>query len=467
MNHEFPEIRFGLILFVTAALILIVSAVSSASNAAEMTDSRIQHIVATSVQLLMSGEEPTAEQDHKIQSLKSMVEQNDIGQKQISRIVKDQFFAGMEKHRLSRYEIGTMLKRAPVLLPAVTGKEVHEILWEKAVQMLEEPLVLKTATLAPQGTPWIIFPKTTINKHMKKISKEKFSARVYAGGVMGEDIDILRKMDMGQLDGCGCSALGTFKAIPELAIFSLPRLFRNYDEIDHIIKTFRKEIDIEAAKKGYYIDFIADSGFFYIWLKNKVTNLDALRKQKMLTWMGDVETSIFDALKIHPIPVPVPEVVASLNTGLINAHVSPAPWVLGTQAYLQDRYYIEQPLYYTPGVQIFSRKAFMDRFRGKYPDNLIHNFIELRIYEVRTFEREYIDKNLRPYEAKCLAAFQKQGIKPIKLNDKDMAEIDAAAKRVWNKLADKVYSKNFLDRILQELENYRNKKNTTLPGHPK
>ena len=41
-----------------------------------------------------------------------------------------------------------------------------------------------------------------------------------------------------------------------------------------------------------------------------------------------------------------------------------------------------------------------------------------------------------------------------------MAEIDVAAKRVWNNLADKVYSKAFLDKILQELENYRNKKNT-------
>jgi len=460
MYHAFQKIKLGLILFAAASLFLIMSAIPFNSDAAKMTESQIQNIVATSVQLLMNNEEPNAEQHRKIKSLKEMTDQGSIGKKQIAQIAKDQFFAGMEKYRISRNEIENMLKRVPVLLPSVTGKKVHKILWEKAVQMLEEPLVLKTATLAPQGTPWIIFPETKINKHMAKISKGKFSAKVYAGGVMGEDIDILRKMDMRQLDGCGCSALGTFKAIPELAVLSLPRLFRNYDEIDHIIKTFRKEIDIEAEKEGYYIDFIVDSGFFYIWLKNEARNLDELRKQKMLTWMGDVETSIFNELKIRPIPVPVPEVVASLNTGLINAHVSPAPWVLGTQAYLQDKYYIEQPLYYTPGVQIFSRKAFMDRFKGKYPDNLIYNFIELRIYEIRTFEREYIDKSLRPYEAKCLAAFQKQGIKPIKLSDKDMAEIDAAAKKVWYELADKVYSKAFLDKILNELKNYRSKKNT-------
>jgi len=459
MNFGVKKTGFGLTLFLTVALVFIMGTVPVDSYAAKMAEEQIRNIVATSVQLLMKNEEPTAEQGRKIQDLKEMVDQGSIGKKQIGQIAKDQFYAGMEKYKMSRYEIGNMLKRVPELLPSVTGEEVHQILWGKVIQMLEVPFVLKTGTLAPQGTPWIIFPETVLNKHLNKISKGKLITKVYPGGVMGEDIDILRKMDMGQLDGCGCSALGTFKAIPELAVFSLPRLFRNYDEIDHIFKTFRKEIDAAAEEKGYLIDFLIDTGFSYIWLGNEANNLDELRKQKMLTWMGDVETTTFEELKIRPIPIPVPEVVASLNTGLINANVGPAPWVLGTQAYLQYKYYIVQPLSYSPAVQIYTRKNFEDRFRGKYPDALIQNFIELRIYEIRTLEREYIDKNLRPYEAKCLAAFQKQGIKPIKLSDKDMAEIDAASKRVWEKLADKVYSKVFLDKILKELENYRNKKN--------
>ncbi|MFO7560330.1 MAG: TRAP transporter substrate-binding protein DctP [Desulfobacterales bacterium] len=458
MNFGVKKTGFGLALFLTAALVFIMGTVPVNSHAAKMTEEQIRNIVATSVQLLMKNEEPTEEQSRKIQDLKEMVSQGSIGAKQISGIAKDRFFADMEKYRISRYEIGNMLKRVPELLPSVTGKEVHTILWEKVIQMLEEPFVLKTGTLAPQGTPWIIFPETKLNKHLNKVSKGKLVSKVYAGGVMGEDIDILRKMDMGQLDGCGCSALGTFKAIPELAVFSLPRLFRDYDEVDHIFKTFRKEIDAAAEEKGYLVDFLIDTGFSYIWLKNEANSLAALRKQKMLTWMGDVETATFKELGIRPIPIPVPEVVASLSTGLINTNVGPAPWVLGTQAYLHYKYYIAQPLNYSPAVQIYTRKNFEDRFRGKYPDALIQNFIELRIYEIRTLEREYIDNNLRPYEAKCLAAFQKQGIKPVQLSDKDMAEIDAASKRVWEKLSDKVYSKAFLDKILKELENYRSKK---------
>jgi hypothetical protein len=98
-----------------------------------------------------------------------------------------------------------------------------------------------------------------------------------------------------------------------------------------------------------------------------------------------------------------------------------------------------------------------DQFRGKYPDTLIHNFTELRVYEIRAWEREWIEDHLRPFEKKCIKAFEKYGIKPVTLNEKDMATIDAAAKRVWEKLAGKVYSKAFLDKILKELEDFRNK----------
>jgi hypothetical protein len=46
-------------------------------------------------------------------------------------------------------------------------------------------------------------------------------------------------------------------------------------------------------------------------------------------------------------------------------------------------------------------------------------------------------------------------MEPVTLNEKDMAAIEVAAKRVWLKLADDIYSKDFLDRILNALENYR------------
>lgn len=446
----------GLLLILTIIPLCIVHALPTNSRAAVLTEDQIRHVTKESMQLLIEGREPAKEQRQRIQDMIKMINTGELSKEEMHQIVKSRVSMDMEKHKLSRLKIGNMLKRAPKLLPSVTSEDLHKMLWEKAAAMIEKPVTLKFATLAPKGTPWINFPKDVLNPHVEKVTGGKIVVKMYVGGVMGEDIDILRKMDMGQLDGCGCSAQGVLKAAPELSILYLPRLFRNYEEVDHILRKFRKDIDEAIEKKGYILDLLAESGFLYLWMKNKALTLEDIRKQKIMTWFGPVETATFAELGIRPTPISVPEVVTSLNTGLIDAHCGPPPWLLGTQAYTVDRYYVTQPLFYSPTAIIASKKM-EDQFRGKYSDTLIHNFRELRIYETRTMEREWIEDHLRPFEKKCIQAFEKYGIKPVTLNEKDMAIIDAAAKRVWKKLAGKVYSKALLDRILKELEEFRQK----------
>lgn len=456
MKLKVKKAGAGLVLVFTIILVCITFTFPMNSRAAALTKGQIRDVIKESMQLLIEGKAPTKEQSRSIQNLNVMIESGEISKEEIHQIVKKRVFTDMERHEISKYEIGNMLKRAPKLLPSVTSKDLHKMLWGKVQEMLEKPIILKLGTLAPKGTPWVNFPGDMISPHIEKVSGGKILVKTYAGGVMGEDIDILRKMNMGQLNACGCTALGFFKAAPEIAVLSLPRLFRNYEEVDHILKKFRKDIDAALDEKGYILDTIIDTGFFYFWTKNKVSTLDDIIKQKHMTWFGTVETTTYAELGIRPTPISVTEVVTSLNTGLINANCGPAPWLLATQAYIDHHYYITQPLFYSPAAIIYSKRM-EDQFRGKYPDTLIHNFTELRVYEVRAWEREWIEDHLRPFEKKCIKAFEKYGIKPVTLNEKDMATIDAAAKRVWEKLAGKVYSKAFLDKILKELEDFRNK----------
>jgi len=424
------------------------------SRAEPLTQDQIQGIISTSLQLLIKGEEPNDQQNQGIQSLDAMLKNGEISKEDIHRMVKEQLFTDMEKQEVSRYVIGDMVKRSPEILPSVAGKDLHNMLWEKIKGMLDKPVIIKVGTLAPEGTAWLEFPKKKLNPYVRKVSGGKVITKMYTGGVMGEDSDILRKMDMGQLDGCGCTALGFFKAAPEMSVFSLPRLFRNYDEVDYILKKFRKEIDASFEKKGYEVQTLIDTGFFYMWTRNEVSSLDDLRKQKVLSWFGTVENTTYDELGIHPTPVSVTEVVTSLNTGMVNANCGPAPWLLGTQSYTNVHYYISQPFFYSPAAVILSSKV-KDQFRGKYPDALVDNFMELVIYETDTMEREWVVDNIRPYESRCIKAFHKYGIKPVTFNKQDMATIDAASKRVWNKLADGLYPRDLLDRVLKELEAYR------------
>ncbi len=452
MNPKVKKTGVGLLL--TLAIVFVTL---KDSQAAGLTRKQIREVIKEGDHLLLKGKEPTSQQRKRIQEIRRMIKAGEINREQIHQMVKEQVFQDIEKYTITRHQIGGILKRAPELLPEVTSEDLHKMLWEKATVILKETLYIKIGTLAPEGTAWLEVPRKVLNPHLKKVSGGKVVLKLYTGGVMGEDVDIIRKMDLGQLDGCGCTALGVFKASPEISIFTLPFLFRNYDEVDHILKKFRKEIDAGFEKKGYLLANLIDTGFFYLWMKNKATTVDEMRKQKMMTWFGPVETTTYDELGIRPTPISVTEVVTSLNTGLVNATYGPAAWVLGTQAYTNLNYYVTQPLFYSPAAIFFSKKI-QERFRGQYPEILINNFTELLVYETLTIEREWIDDYLRPYEKKCIEAFEKYGIKPVTLSEKDMETIEAAAKKVREKLTGKIYPKDFLDRVLKELENYRSTK---------
>lgn len=451
MNSWTKKIGGGLILTLA---VFCLSLVVINQRASGLDQDQVRALIKEASELLIKGGEPSAEQKQKIQDLKKMVDGGEIKKADIKKMVEEQIGSDIEKYEFTRYQIKGILDRTPELFPGVTGDDLHQMLWNKASSMLDEPLELKIGTLAPEGTAWLEFPKNNLNPHLKKISNGKVSIKMYVGGVMGEDVDILRKMDMGQLDGCGCTALGVFKAAPEVSILSLPMLFRDYKEADHIMKTFRKEIDAAFDEKGYLLGGLIDTGFFYLWTKNKVANLEDIKKQKMMTWFGPIETTTFEELGIRPTPISVPEIVTSLNTGLVDASYGPAPWILGTQAYTNLNYYVKPPLFYSPGAIIFSRKI-QDRFRGKYSDVLINNFTELLVYESNSMEREWIDDHLRPYEEKCIKAFEKYGIKAVTLSDEDIKTLETVSKRVWDKLAGKIYSRQLLDKVLKELEDFR------------
>jgi len=331
--------------------------------------------------------------------------------------------------------------------------------WRKIVRrvQLKEPFKMKIATLAPEGTAWIALASEFVVPFLNYVSEGKISVSIYTGGIMGEDRDILRKMRLGQIHGCGCTAQGLLTVAPELSVLSLPFLFKGYKEVDHILKTFRKDIESILAKKGLMLFALLDTGYFYTFLKGEVTTLEELKKKKFITWFGDIERAFLAELDIQPIPIAVPEVVASLRSGIINADMSPAAWFLGSQAYLTTDYFIEQPFFYSIAAIVLDKNSLINEGK-KYGlnDKEVEELVELSIVMTRVFKlEESWNDLLRNYEKNCLKGFINHGIKPIKLDDKELNPIEAAGKRTWDKQADILYPKVLLKKIEKEIKKYR------------
>lgn len=441
------------------AFLLILAGPWAVITAGAADHKEFQSILDESMEALWTGKEFTPQLKQRQQTMKSMLQTGAVTKTDLETLMASSFRSLLDRAVTSRYVLKTMARGFDSLFsPHMTWEEGRTMMWRVSTSVVKkgDQVLIKIGTLAPPGTPWLSVPETVTIPEIEKMSEGRVTVKIYGGGVMGEDTDILRKMDIGQLDGCGCTSLGVLAASPEASVFLIPGLFKNYDEVDYISEKFRKRFDKAFEDKGYILAALIDTGFFHIFSKNKIANLADVRKQKIITWFGIVETSLYSELGINPTPVAVPEVVSALSTGLADTNLAPAAWMLGMQAYQYSRYYLSPPLLYSPAAIVVSTKT-KDRIQKQVgvSEKYAMNFQEIIVSEFNAVESEW-KRQIRAYDAKSLKAFEtKCGMKPMVFPAEDQKLIEQAGIKVREKLAGKAYPGDLLNEILAALAEYR------------
>ena len=82
----------------------------------------------------------------------------------------------------------------------------------------------KVASLAPEGSVWAKRFRDFTNEVTEKSGGE-ISFKIYAGGVMGDDRAMYRKMRVGQINGGGFTMTGISEVVPDFRVLGIPFLF--------------------------------------------------------------------------------------------------------------------------------------------------------------------------------------------------------------------------------------------------
>lgn len=446
-------------LLFAAVLMTVPYGLLSNFAAADTDKNESYNIVSESFRAMWLGEDYSPELKQKQQVLKEVLKTGALDKAGLEAMLGQAILSILDQHKTSRYNLRQLPERVEALFsPVMTWPEVKKVLWGTAASPVQKgsPILLKVGTLAPPGTPWLSVPETITIPEIENLTDGNITIKIYGGGVMGEDVDILKKMDAGQLDSCGCTALGVLEASPAASVLLLPGLFNSYEEVDYICEKFRKRLDKAFEEKGYALWALIDTGTFYIFSRNKISGLGDIRRQKVITWFGVIETTLFQELKINATPVAVPEIVRDLNTGQAEINVAPAAWMLGMQAYQYSNYYLKQPLLYSPAAIIGSART-KDRLQKQLGVSAVFafNLEEMLVSEFNALEPEW-NRQIRKYEEKSLMAFEtKCGMKAVTFSPEDQQLIEKANKAVRAKLAGKVFSEELMNDILKSLEEYR------------
>ena len=91
--------------------------------------------------------------------------------------------------------------------------------------------MIKFATVVPEGSTWMKNMRV-LDKRLRKKSDGKIGFRIYAGGVAGDELDVLRKIRIGQIHSAAFSGVGFGQILPMVRILDLQFLFRKEQETD-------------------------------------------------------------------------------------------------------------------------------------------------------------------------------------------------------------------------------------------
>jgi len=268
----------------------------------------------------------------------------------------------------------------------------------------QKPIVVKIATIAPEGSTWMDIIDE-YESYVKERTGGKVKFIVYAGGVLGDEPEMVRKIKLGQIHGGGFSGMGLGKIVPEVRVLEVPMMFRNYEEVDYILHkldgTLRKLFD----DRGFVLLGWAEQGFLYLFTNKPVHKFEDLAGVKVWVWAGDnFARIIFDSIGyLTPIPIAVPEVLQSLQTGLINAFYNSPLGAVALQWYPHVKYMISIPITYATGAVVIEKKIFVT-----FPPDLKKALID----GGKIFFPKLIS-SVRKDNAQFLKSFPKQGIEFI------------------------------------------------------
>ena len=313
---------------------------------------------------------------------------------------------------------------------------------------LAEPVIIKFATLAPEGTPWMNTMEE-MNREVQEKSGGQVAFRFYAGGVAGDERDVLRKIRINQLHGGAFSGFGLGEVLPEIRVLELPMLFRDGQEADHVATALFEHFVAAFTQKNFVLLALNDAGSVYVFSKDAIRTKADMAHSKIWTWQGDpLPQAIFKAYGVVPVSLSLPNVLPSLQSGLIDACYGTPLTVLALQWFTKVKYRTSLAITNVMGAMVLS-DALWQQLSAEQ-QTLVREAV--RKYNAKTVT------NMRQYETKALTLLQTTaGIETVTVAEEEVARLQQISEQVRQEMVGKLYPQESLDRVLALRDAYRQK----------
>jgi TRAP-type C4-dicarboxylate transport system substrate-binding protein len=323
--------------------------------------------------------------------------------------------------------------------------------WTGAPARAQAPLIVRMATLVPDGSSWHLILKETADA-WKQASGGKVTVRLFPGGVAGDDPDVVRKMRLGTLNAGVLTSVGVAEVDKSVYAMGVPLMYESYDEVYWVHEKMRPKLEASLEAKGFVVLNWADGGWVHFFTKKPVAVPDDLRTLKLFSWAGDAEAvEVWRSAGFNPVPLPSTELATALQTGLVEALGSPPQVAVISQFFTHARNMTELRWQLLQGATLITKAAW-----EQVPAEL-----RPKLLEIARESGARLRKEVREAEARDVDAMKKRGLNVVAVSPAQRAQWQKLTESLYPKIRGPIVPAEAFDEAMRYRDEYRKQRGAT------
>lgn len=308
-------------------------------------------------------------------------------------------------------------------------------------------VTFKIATVAPEGSAWMQQMRAGAIK-INELTAGRVQLKFYAGGVMGNEKSVLRKIRMRQLQGGAFTGGGLGMITPDVLLYGLPLLTCSEQEMNYVRQHMDTALTESLNKAGFVSFGFASGGFANLMSQSPISSIEDLKGKKVWVPEGDrISYAVMEALGLAPVTLPLTDVLTGLQTGLVEVIGTSPLGALAFQWHTQVKYITPMPLVYIYGALVVDKSSFehmSDQDQAVMHDVLGSMYIN--------FDRQNVLDN-----DAALQALLQQGLQLVQAKEGEYSRWNAvASSTIQDMVTQGLVSQCLYGQIKQLLTAYRN-----------
>jgi TRAP-type C4-dicarboxylate transport system substrate-binding protein len=308
-----------------------------------------------------------------------------------------------------------------------------------------EPITLRMAAIAPDGTNWARELKT-MAREVESESHGELRMKWYLGAIAGDELSALERVKRGQLDGAA-GAIFCQRLAPSLRAVRLPGLYQSRDEAIYVMARLKPALDEEFRRSGFTNLGEAVFGIDVLFSRRPVRSMAELRAGRFWVWSLDpIWQAMLPELGARMATTSLDELGPAYERKQFDGFLAVPSAALAYQWSTQASFYSELDAAVLPACMVMSNAAF---------DPLPNEIKQLLHAATGKVAQRFNAMSAQLDEQLLDGLFEKQGLTKVPVSPQFHAELFQAAQAARHKLGAQLIPAALDAEIERMLDDYR------------